>query len=94
MLLKNTNIRHDLFSYDHKRPLSKGGGQDINNVVTCCMTCNILKNDMSYETFSKMITFIPHHLFPDIFAEIWFRNDALKAKLYELQKLKIKYKVK
>ncbi len=28
------------FTVDHKIPLSKGGSQNIDNVVACCLECN------------------------------------------------------
>jgi len=33
------------YHIDHKLPLSKGGGNEINNLALSCPTCNLSKND-------------------------------------------------
>ena len=36
---------------DHKTPLSKGGTNEIDNFVVCCMRCNLLKRTIDYDQF-------------------------------------------
>ena len=36
---------------DHKTPLSKGGTNEIDNFVVCCMRCNRLKRTTDYNAF-------------------------------------------
>lgn len=47
---------------DHKNPLSKGGTNEIDNFVVCCMRCNRLKRVIDYDSFvfilSKMDDYI------------------------------------
>ena len=47
---------------DHKTPLSKGGKNDIDNLVVCCIRCNMLKRTIDYDSFvfilSKMGDYI------------------------------------
>jgi len=41
------------FEIDHKIPISKGGSNEIKNLLTCCARCNNLKATMSYYEFKK-----------------------------------------
>lgn len=40
---------------DHKVPVSKGGGDGIENLVLACKDCNGLKGSMSYRQFKKYL---------------------------------------
>ncbi len=43
------------FELDHIHPRSKGGSNDVTNLVTSCKTCNASKNDGSMAQFSKRL---------------------------------------
>ena len=49
---------------DHVIPQSKGGGNDWDNLVTACRSCNLQKADLSLEKFGKEIPkpTRPHYL--------------------------------
>ena len=36
---------------DHKNPTSKGGTNDLNNLVVCCRHCNFTKRDMNEKEY-------------------------------------------
>src|SRR5690606_37713498 len=38
---------------DHKTPLSRSGTNDIENLVPCCVSCNIAKGSMTAQEFMK-----------------------------------------
>lgn len=38
---------------DHKRPLAKGGTDELINLQVTCVTCNQLKGDMLHDEFIK-----------------------------------------
>lgn len=40
---------------DHVVPRVKGGTDSLKNLVASCLKCNVIKSDMSYEKFMKMI---------------------------------------
>jgi 5-methylcytosine-specific restriction endonuclease McrA len=42
MCIGNDNS-HDSCTVDHKKPISRGGSNSIDNLVLCCEACNITK---------------------------------------------------
>ena len=42
---------NDRLTIDHKTPMSRGGSDDIENLVTCCKTCNSSKGAKTYAEF-------------------------------------------
>lgn len=42
-------------SRDHKRPISKGGKNNPENIVPACGPCNQRKGSMDYDEFCKLI---------------------------------------
>jgi 5-methylcytosine-specific restriction endonuclease McrA len=49
---RETEYNH--LGLDHKIPVSKGGEDDISNLVLCCNACNTEKSDMSYEEYMEL----------------------------------------
>lgn len=46
---------YDQPSVDHKIPLSRGGFNKFENIMICCMRCNVVKGTMFNETYIKML---------------------------------------
>ena len=44
------------FEVEHKKPLSKGGTDDLNNLYPSCHRCNTIKNNIFYEDFMEKIS--------------------------------------
>jgi 5-methylcytosine-specific restriction endonuclease McrA len=42
-------------SLDHMEPLSLGGWHSIDNVMVCCLRCNVKKNAMPYAEWLERI---------------------------------------
>lgn len=42
-----------LLNVDHINPISKGGGNELKNLVLACMWCNSRRKDRDYEPFYK-----------------------------------------
>ncbi len=38
---------------DHFVPKSKGGSDDVNNLITSCISCNMMKQAMSFDTIEE-----------------------------------------
>jgi len=47
-------------SIDHIRPLSRGGGNSWENMVTCCVECNWKKGDKTLEELKLKPKFMPY----------------------------------
>lgn len=43
------------FQFDHRQPLSKGGTNEIKNIVLSCTKCNQKKNDKTEEEFIQLL---------------------------------------
>jgi len=55
MFLRDHKPYFFVSSLDHKRPLSRGGGNNIENLIVCCHRCNIVKSTMSESTFRGLL---------------------------------------
>jgi 5-methylcytosine-specific restriction endonuclease McrA len=42
-------------SIDHMVPISRGGTNNINNLIVCCHACNIIKGTLSSNTFIDLL---------------------------------------
>lgn len=40
---------------EHLKPLSKGGGNDLDNLGLSCLSCNAMKGDMEHEVFMSIM---------------------------------------
>lgn len=49
-------VRYNSFEVEHKKPLSKGGTDDLDNLYCSCHKCNSIKHDICYEEFMEKIT--------------------------------------
>lgn len=45
----------DVYSIDHKTPLSLGGSNEIKNLCVCCERCNMLKGQMLEKEFKEFV---------------------------------------
>ena len=41
---------------DHLMPVSRGGSDDLSNLVRCCFRCNVLKGAMTEKEFKDAIS--------------------------------------
>lgn len=48
-------LQYGVFSVDHIIPESKGGTDELDNLIAACMNCNMKKGDRSYESFRSRI---------------------------------------
>jgi 5-methylcytosine-specific restriction endonuclease McrA len=49
------SIKLDRWHVDHKKPISKGGENGIENLQLTCPTCNLKKSDKDPEAFAREI---------------------------------------
>jgi len=47
------------FTYDHIIPLSHKGTQEKDNLILCCIGCNLLKQNYSYELTMELHKYLP-----------------------------------
>ena len=43
---------------DHLTPFSGGGNNEIENLITCCKECNLIKRDKRFKTFEEARNYI------------------------------------
>lgn len=69
--LKDTFPYKDTPSIDHKQPLSLGGSSSKDNLIICCVACNIIKGTLSSTTYQTLLEKIEINspLFNQIFNE-------------------------
>lgn len=86
------NLKYRQITLDHFVPLSKGGKDEIFNLVTSCKKCNKLKADILPENFSDTIL----HLFIKAVNDgkiigkgINMDNKILRNKLTEVERVEI-----
>lgn len=49
------HISYKRFTIDHKRPLCKGGTNDIRNLQAVCSSCNQMKHYLSWNEFMRKL---------------------------------------
>lgn len=49
-------VKFNSFEVEHKKPLSKGGTDDLSNLYCSCRQCNTIKRDICYEEFMEKIS--------------------------------------
>lgn len=54
-------VRYNFFEVEHKKPLSKGGTDELDNLYCSCRKCNTIKRDICYEEFMEKISQIFMH---------------------------------
>jgi CRISPR/Cas system Type II protein with McrA/HNH and RuvC-like nuclease domain len=69
---------------DHVIPKSRGGGNDWNNLVTCCFSCNLRKGNKTPDEAKMVMRIKPHT--PTILTE-----NSLLNKLWEEYKMSFSY---
>jgi CRISPR/Cas system Type II protein with McrA/HNH and RuvC-like nuclease domain len=69
---------------DHVIPKSRGGGNDWNNLVTCCFSCNLRKGNRTPDEAKMVMRTKPHT--PTILTE-----NSLLNKLWEEYKMSFSY---
>ena len=45
-------------SIDHKTPISRGGSNDVSNLVWADLTCNLMKGNLLAEEFKELLDFL------------------------------------
>ena len=78
-----TRCKNDDVTIDHIVPESRGGGDSWENTVTCCKSCNLLKDNMTLVQSGLKLIKTPTR--PKVFREI------VRIKLGELHDLWLKY---
>ena len=48
-------LTEENFSADHFRPIDRGGSFDLDNVVVCCLSCNLAKGTMDGQEFGDLM---------------------------------------
>lgn len=46
------------FSLDHSKPLSRGGGHELENLVCCCASCQTGKDALTGMEWSRLLGFL------------------------------------
>ena len=53
---KFLTIHHFDFTKEHLIPVSKGGNNSLENKVTCCVRCNSMRSNYTFEKFRIKVT--------------------------------------
>lgn len=51
----NSRLQENEKTVDHKLPVSRGGTNDMNNLVICCKSCNSKKNNQTEDEYRRAI---------------------------------------
>lgn len=57
-LYENYKYNNRALTIDHLIPRSGGGTNEIENLVTCCFECNVIKNNKRFSTFEEAREYI------------------------------------
>ena len=55
------HISYKKFTIDHKRPLSKGGTNDFQNLQAVCKSCNQMKHYLTWNEFMRKLWKVTLH---------------------------------
>lgn len=75
-----------VFSLDHDLPFARNGYNNLNNIVICCHSCNIIKGTLRGETYRELLSYIPVSLKDKMFMEIYKGRIADKLERVSLEK--------
>lgn len=84
------SLKFKQITLDHLIPVSKGGVDEIFNIVTCCKTCNKFKGNTLLENYEKIIINLLHKAVNDnmiIGKNIKMDNYRLKEELLKVKKI-------
>lgn len=84
--IKKSVNYEDLYTFEHRIPLSKGGTHNKDNIVLSCLSCNVLKDDMDEETFIELIKSIPKELKYKLFQEKSKSSNRISSKFDDFNK--------
>ena len=56
-----TELTFKTISCDHKTPISRGGNKDVYNLQFICLSCNMLKGNLTGEEFTELTAFLNKH---------------------------------
>lgn len=77
---KGAKNYEDLFTFEHRRPLSKGGVHSRDNLVISCMCCNIIKADMEEELFLSILKSIDSDTKYKLYEYSYFKQNLISNK--------------
>ena len=86
------SLKYRQITLDHYLPLSKGGKNEVFNLVTCCRKCNKIKADIVPENFMETLLNLFIKAVYDgkiIGKDIALDNKILKHKLIEVERIEI-----
>ena len=64
-----------VFSLDHMTALAQGGNNDLDNLVFCCVRCNLVKGTLNGDSWKKIIRAIQSEIPEwDIIMDDWFKS--------------------
>jgi len=89
----------DLFSFEHRTPLSKGGTHQKENIIITCLSCNKVKGSMDEKDFLEMLSKISKELKYKLYHEASARDnrvgsavDVYRDQVKQLNKLNLELK--
>lgn len=77
----------DMFTFEHRRPLSKGGVHSKENLKISCMSCNTIKSDMDEDLFINLIKEISSDTKYRLYQEAMYKDTLLKSKFHTSDKV-------
>lgn len=81
---KGAKNYEDLFTFEHRRPLSKGGVHSRDNLVISCMCCNIIKADMEEDLFLSILKSIDSNTKYKLYEYSYFKQNLISNKFLKL----------
>lgn len=77
----------DMWTFEHREPLSKKGVHSRDNVVISCMSCNTIKGDMSEDTFVKLIDEISSDMKYKLYEEALHKDNMINSRIKRVDDL-------
>lgn len=84
---KGAKNYEDLFTFEHRKPLAKGGVHSKENLVLTCMCCNTIKADMEEDLFLKILKSIDGETKYKLYEYSYFKNEIITNKIKKYEKL-------